>query len=101
MNSISRKLLSFVLISVAILFLAPAANSLKGQAATTAIQSETTDAAKKDACEVCHNGNHPHTVFVPCNKVNNYLAGHPGDYAGPCTGISPEKPPKPSPTPKP
>ena len=67
----------------------------------SATNSETEDAAKKDACEVCHNGKNPHTVLVPCNKVPNYLANHPGDYEGPCTGVTPEKPPKPSPGPKP
>jgi hypothetical protein len=52
-------------------------------------------------CEVCHNGKNPHTVVIPCHKVNNYLANHPGDYAGPCQGVTNEKPPKPSPQPKP
>jgi hypothetical protein len=27
--------------------------------------------------------------------VAHYLAGHPGDYAGPCQGVTNEKPPKP------
>ena len=55
----------------------------------------------KDECEVCHNGNNPHTVIIPCNKVPQYLANHPGDTEGPCTGVTHEKPPKPPPTPKP
>ena len=55
----------------------------------------------QDQCEVCHNGKNPHTVLIPCNKVNRYLANHPGDTAGPCQGVTDEKPPKPPPTPKP
>ena len=60
-----------------------------------------TNPETRDNCEVCHNGNKPHTVVIACNKVNQYLANHPGDYAGPCTGVTNEKPPKPSPSPKP
>ena len=33
-------------------------------------------------------------------KVANYLANHPGDYEGQCIEVTPEKPPKPKPTPK-
>ena len=43
-------------------------------------------------CQVCHNGKNPHTVEMPCNQVNKYLAGHPGDYAGPCQGMTNEQP---------
>ena len=51
--------------------------------------------AKQDKCPVCHNGHNPHTINIPCNKVDKYLANHPGDYAGPCQNVSSEKPPKP------
>ena len=56
---------------------------------------------KADKCEVCHNGKNPHTLFIPCDKVNRYLASHPGDTAGPCQNVSPEKPPKGNPGGKP
>ena len=45
-------------------------------------------------CQVCHNGTNPHTVTMPCNQVNKYLASHPGDYAGACQGVTNEQPPK-------
>jgi hypothetical protein len=61
--------------------------------------SNAPGAAQK--CQVCHNGNQPHTVFIKCSKVPRYLQDHPGDYEGPCQGVSNEKPPKPSPSPKP
>ena len=51
--------------------------------------------AAKSECTVCHNGSNPHTVIISCKNVAHYLAGHPGDYAGPCQGITNEKPPKP------
>ena len=56
--------------------------------------------SEKKKCPVCHNSKNPHTIFVPCNKVDKYLVNHPNDYAGECQGVSGEKPPKPSPTPK-
>jgi hypothetical protein len=43
-------------------------------------------------CQVCHNGKNPHTVTMPCNQVNKYLHDHPGDYAGPCHGMTNEQP---------
>jgi hypothetical protein len=50
--------------------------------------------AKKEKCQVCHNGKNPHTIEISCKNVSQYLANHPGDYAGPCQGVTKEKPPK-------
>jgi hypothetical protein len=48
--------------------------------------------AASNNCQVCHNGTNPHTISIACNQVNSYLANHPGDYAGPCHGITNEQP---------
>jgi hypothetical protein len=87
MNSIARKLLYTLLTLTGLVFLVGSA--LKSVAAPEV----------RDKCPVCHNGTNPHTVFIKCSEVNNYLAGHPGDYAGPCQNVTNEKPPKPTPTP--
>jgi cytochrome c551/c552 len=50
--------------------------------------------AKKDKCQVCHNTKNPHTIEISCKNVAQYLANHPGDYAGPCQGVTNEKPKK-------
>jgi hypothetical protein len=77
--SLRSDLLALLLVAFAVIFvLAP------GQ----------TTAAKKDKCEVCHNGKNPHTVEIPCDQVPKYLDNHPGDYEGPCQGITDEKPKK-------
>jgi hypothetical protein len=49
-------------------------------------------AAAQSKCQVCHNVKNPHTIEMPCKDVNKYLAQHPGDHAGPCQGISNERP---------
>jgi hypothetical protein len=41
-------------------------------------------AAEVARCPVCHNPNNPHTIFIPCSQVAQFLANHPGDYAGEC-----------------
>jgi hypothetical protein len=93
MNLFSRSLPLLVAIATFVFI----ASVPKIQSATNA----ETDLAKKDACDVCHNGKNPHTVSVPCNKLAAYLVAHPGDYEGPCTNVTAEKPPKPTPKPKP
>jgi hypothetical protein len=60
------------------------------------------DPAKNQKCQVCHNTRNPHTITIACNAVAKHLQNHPGDYEGPCQGVSNEKPPKPpKPTPDP
>jgi hypothetical protein len=56
--------------------------------------SQASGQAKKEKCQVCHNSKNPHTIIISCKNVAQYLANHPGDYAGPCQGITKEKPPK-------
>jgi hypothetical protein len=96
MNPLLRKLLCSLLGVMASLCLFGTALRAQTQVHP---QEPVTGDKPSDKCEVCHNGTNPHTVIVPCHKVNNYLSTHPGDYAGPCQGVSPEKPPKPTPTP--
>ena len=72
-----------------------------GSALVYAATNGVTGIQAAQGCEVCHNGKHPHTVIMPCDKVTKYLQNHPGDYAGQCQNVSSEKPPKPTPTPKP
>jgi hypothetical protein len=50
--------------------------------------------AAVDKCQVCHNDKNPHTIDIPCDQVDKYLANHPGDFAGSCPVITNEKPPK-------
>jgi hypothetical protein len=61
-------------------------------AAALVAQSPRQAFAADATCQVCHNGKNPHTVTMPCNQVNKYLAGHPGDYAGSCQGMTDEQP---------
>ena len=93
MTFITRHL--YILLALAtLLFLVPIAGIAR---AATAIISETADTAAAEKCYVCHNGRNPHTVRIRCSRVPTYLANHPGDYEGPCTGITEEKPGKPRP----
>ena len=36
------------------------------------------------ACDVCHNPHNYHTVTIPCDQVDKFLANHPGDFRGRC-----------------
>ena len=41
-------------------------------------------------CVVCHNPNNPHEIQIPCSQVPQFLANHPGDFAGPCIVTPPQ-----------
>ncbi len=82
---IHRRLLSVALVCIAVIF---------------AFLSQAPGGVpdKKKTCQVC--GTHsshdkPKTINIECKDVTAYLNSHPGSYAGPCAGVSGEKPPKP------
>ena len=77
--SLRSDLLALILVTLAVIFV---------------LVSPGQTIAAKNECTVCHNGSNPHTVIISCKNVSQYLANHPGDYAGPCQGVTKEKPPK-------
>ena len=38
----------------------------------------------KNGCDVCHNPHNYHTINIPCDQVDKFLANHPGDFRGRC-----------------
>ena len=41
-------------------------------------------------CDICHNPHNYHTISIPCDQVDKFLANHPGDFRGRCqvTGVT-------------
>jgi hypothetical protein len=42
------------------------------------------DKPDKGKCDVCHNPHNYHTINIPCDQVDKFLANHPGDFRGRC-----------------
>lgn len=78
-----------------------AAAAAKSESAPSAGASAENRKVSKNRrkCDVCHRG---HIISIPCDKVDKFLANHPGDTRGPCTPTPTPtpKPPKHTPTPK-
>ena len=37
-----------------------------------------------NGCDVCHNPHNYHTINIPCDQVDKFVANHPGDFRGRC-----------------
>jgi ribosomal protein L32 len=71
-------LLALITVTLALIFVLVAQAPRQATAATN--------------CQVCHNGKNPHTVTMSCKDVQQWVDKHPGDYAGPCQGVTNEQP---------
>ena len=77
--SLHSDVLAVISVALALIFV------LVAQAPRQAIAAQTN-------CQVCHNGTNPHTITIPCNKVDAYLAQHPADSRGPCSVTNEQRP---------
>jgi hypothetical protein len=86
-------LLPSLAVVLGVVFWGATTSLVNAQGATRAEQTAGKDKPGKDKpgkgggaskCDVCHNPHNYHTVSIPCDQVDKFLANHPGDFRVRC-----------------